>query len=296
MEDAVATCALCQKEAELQLSHIVPKFVFRWHKTVSPSALRSSENPNIRVQDGLKEYLFCSDCEQLLSGWEDRFARDVFRPFQEEDTSELIVRYGDWALKFATSLSFRVLHYYKAQGLPHFSEELLKESDQALERWRLFLLGEVSHPGIYEQHLVPFDVIATHDHPNISPFMNRYITCTVDTDPVCSDSSAFIYIKLFRVLVFGHIKMERKYWKNTKLHVREGLIGGKVDYSMPDYILNYMNDKANHVSQKGGEISERQTQKIEESYEKHKEKMSNAPVTRGVLYDVMHSGNKAFRK
>lgn len=292
----MATCALCQKEAELQLSHIVPKFVFRWHKKASPSALRSSKDPNKRVQDGLKEYLLCYDCEQLLSGWEDRFAREIFRPFQEEDTTALKVIYGDWALKFATSLSFRTLHYYKAQGLPHFNEELLKESDKALERWRLFILGKTPHPGIYEQHLVPFDVIESHGHPNLSPFMNRYITCTVDTDPVCSDSSAFIYIKLFRIVIFGHIKMERKYWKNTKLHVREGVLGGRVDYSMPDYILTYMNDKANHADQKGDEISERQAKMIEESFEKNKEHLANAPVTRGFLYDVMHSGDRAFGK
>lgn len=292
----MTTCALCTKEAELQLSHIIPKFVFKWHKKSSPSALRSSENPNQRVQDGLKEYLLCYDCEQLLSGWEDKFAREVFRPFQEEDTTDLKVRYGEWALKFATSLSFRALHYYKTQGLPHFSEELIKESEKALERWRLFLLGDTPHPGIYEQHLVPFDVIESHGHPNLSPFMNRYITCTVDTDPVCSDKSSFIYIKLFRIVIFGHIKMERKHWKNTKLHVREGVLGGKVEYSMPNYILTYMNDKANYVDQKGNTISESQIKKIEESVEKNKDKMAGAPVTRGMIYDVMHSGDKAFGK
>ena len=44
-------CALCRKEADLELSHIVPKMVVRELKKTSVGQLRSTENPNGTMQD-----------------------------------------------------------------------------------------------------------------------------------------------------------------------------------------------------------------------------------------------------
>ncbi len=48
-------CELCEKTAELQLSHILPGAFFKWlKKTSSTGFLRFAEVPNKRVQDGFK--------------------------------------------------------------------------------------------------------------------------------------------------------------------------------------------------------------------------------------------------
>lgn len=60
-------CLLCKRERELQLSHIIPNFVYNWLKDTSPSFIRSSQNPNQRIQDGPKYYLLCAECEGLFS-------------------------------------------------------------------------------------------------------------------------------------------------------------------------------------------------------------------------------------
>jgi hypothetical protein len=68
MEDQ---CRLCLKQSELENSHIIPSFLYRWLKETSGTGfLRFGRNPNRRVQDGLKEYWLCPTCEDLLGKWE----------------------------------------------------------------------------------------------------------------------------------------------------------------------------------------------------------------------------------
>ena len=64
-------CRLCYCDAELQESHVIPAFVFRWLRETGPTPhMRISDEPNRRVQDGLKYPWLCRDCEQMLGGWQ----------------------------------------------------------------------------------------------------------------------------------------------------------------------------------------------------------------------------------
>lgn len=60
-------CILCEKTEPLLLSHILPKWSYRWHKSEGGVL---HWNPNSRyssfMQDGYKHYLMCSECEQYL--------------------------------------------------------------------------------------------------------------------------------------------------------------------------------------------------------------------------------------
>ena len=109
------TCALCAKSSNLQASHIIPGFVFDWLRETSATGhFRLSENPNLRVQDGLKPRMLCWDCEQLFASWEKTFAERCFVPIN--GASEPSITYGPWMLKFATSVSWRVLRSFEAAG------------------------------------------------------------------------------------------------------------------------------------------------------------------------------------
>ena len=75
-------CRLCQQEAGLKLSHILPAFAFRWLKDSAGNAyIRRGMEPNRRVQDGLKYYWLCSSCEGLLNLSETAFATNLFYPY-----------------------------------------------------------------------------------------------------------------------------------------------------------------------------------------------------------------------
>ena len=74
-------CRLCGATKELQESHILPGFVFRWKKETSATGyLRFGQQPNLRVQDGVKLHLLCRDCEQRFNNWETEFANRIFHP------------------------------------------------------------------------------------------------------------------------------------------------------------------------------------------------------------------------
>lgn len=60
-------CALCGEDKELQLSHIIPKFIGKYLKNTSIGNIRSHENPNRIAQDIEKHYMLCHDCEELFS-------------------------------------------------------------------------------------------------------------------------------------------------------------------------------------------------------------------------------------
>ncbi|MFB3054538.1 MAG: hypothetical protein ACE1ZY_04355, partial [Alphaproteobacteria bacterium] len=69
--------------------------------------LRTSREPNLRVQDGLKDYILCEACETLFSEWENRFSQIIFSPSLSGERSAF--HYGPWLAKFAASLTWRAL-------------------------------------------------------------------------------------------------------------------------------------------------------------------------------------------
>ena len=54
-------CALCGNEAELELSHTVPKMAVRTLKKTAIGNIRSTENPNKTIQDSEKLYMLCGE-------------------------------------------------------------------------------------------------------------------------------------------------------------------------------------------------------------------------------------------
>ncbi len=103
------TCGLCLQSRELKESHILPAFVIRWLKETSGTGfIRFGQEPNRRVQDGMKLKLLCGDCEQHIAKYEQSFAENLFHPLTSEHQSPFYPRcYGEWMALFAASVSWR---------------------------------------------------------------------------------------------------------------------------------------------------------------------------------------------
>lgn len=288
-------CLLCQEEHDLQLSHIIPKFVLNWLKQTSPGFIREGTNPNRRVQDGPKDYLLCHSCEQRLGRWEKAFAEKIFFPLHEGEIREFKYPYNEWALKFAVSVSWRALAYSKKKiGLSHFSELQLNYVERALKLWGEFLLDRQSNPGMFEQHILPLEIIENHNVPNLSPFMNRYILRTVDIDVIRSENSACVYTKMCKLVLFGFIQPPSpRIWKGTKLHVKHGAIGS-THYVVPENILEYFNHRASMAGKALAKISQKQADKINNIILDQIDEVSYSEVFRAMSRDVAFSGKKAF--
>ena len=289
-------CRLCLEIKDLQLSHIIPKFVFRYIKDSSVGGIRNTQAPNLRIQDGEKRYLLCRECELLLSKWENIFSKQVFLPLHDPSPVTRSIEYGPWAMKFAVSVSWRVLMYFIDEGFSGANTTLQHEIEKAKEMWRLFLLDKKPNTKKYEIHLLPVDVIESTNNLDISPYLNRYLLRSTHMDIISSDKEAFVYTKLGRLLLFGFIHEEQRHqWRGTKLHVGNAKIHPR-EYHVPGWVGKYLNDKANQVREKMGEMSEAQRGKVDAMIQEHLDEIGSSEGFRAMEYDVMHSGNKAFRK
>jgi hypothetical protein len=117
----VGVCRLCGAIAQLQDSHFVPSFVFRWLKATSATGyIRFSLRPNVRAQDGPKSPMLCTACEARFNKWETEFANHVFYPTVQGRAEQCA--YSGWMVRFCVSLSWRVLIWYSDNAYKHRPE------------------------------------------------------------------------------------------------------------------------------------------------------------------------------
>lgn len=94
-QDVMGICALCTSPASLLLSHIVPKWAFKWHKAEGGVVhIPPSGAIHPRIQDGYKHYLLCEPCEILLGHSENELSKIGFAQPGEPSGKLRIVRSG----------------------------------------------------------------------------------------------------------------------------------------------------------------------------------------------------------
>ena len=271
-----------------------PGFVFNWLRdTSATSHFRSSQIPDLRVQDGLKPRMLCKNCEQLFSTWEKAFAEKCFVPLNSGNARD--VRYGPWMLKFATSVSWRVLRLFAANdGLAGFPEHIMTEVDDTLREWSLFFLGDRPHPGRHEQHIFVANIVEHASVANAPPNIGRYLARAIDPYVAHTQDWAITYAKMGRFVLFGFIAFKHpRRWNGTKLHVRHGLFGQR-DIELPSDIGDFIFGRAQLAAEKYSQISEQQLAKIRKSYERDPDRAAQSESLRAMHHDVSMFGRSAF--
>ena len=291
----MAQCRLCKRDTVLQESHIIPKFVIRWLKDSSATGyLRASPAINRRSQDGLKAPLLCADCEGQFSQWESEVAKRIFYPFNKDRPK--LLAYGPWLLKFAVSVSWRSLtHYIDATSRSEYSEEGLQLIEKALRAWREFLLDRGPHPGPFEQHMMLLDSIESASSlRNLPPNMNRFMIRGTHMNLVYSQGQpAFMFTKMGRIALFGFIGIAYpRRWKGTKIHVREGYVGG--DISVPSQLLEYLAECARKAHEQYSSISPRQQEVIAEALRRNPDRAAASETFEAMDHDIRLFGKTAF--
>jgi len=273
----VTKCRLCEKEKDLELSHIIPKFVFRHLKKTSPTGnMRSTENPNKSTQDGLKLPFLCRDCESLFSVWETKFANEIFFKYQEG--SENSFSHDIWLTKYLASVSFRVLSYaYYEVDLDYFDKNMLRHVPAAIDRLRKYLLGQSSNPGEQRQLLLLLDKAS---EPIDSDF-NMYLVRGIEHDVLTTDKDSFVYIKYLKFLQLCPIKLSsNKGWKTARVSLNKGTLAVK-DHELPDYVSNRLRKGAETLTSSRDKISEKQASIISSRVEAvPAEKLLESPVAK----------------
>lgn len=291
----VGVCRLCRNEADLQLSHILPAFVYRWLRESSGNGfIRTNQEPNKRVQDGEKRPWLCVSCEQCFSRSEAAFASRLFHPYLEN--SGAIRQYSGWLMHFCVSVSWRVLIYYRDQEhLSDWEPEALQRVDEAEQAWRAFLLGQTENPGAFQQHLLPLDEIAsvTGDLPQN---INRYLLRAVHLDFVRGSKSLITYAKLGRFMILGFVhEPNLDHWKGTKVNANEGILGPR-KYVLPHGFGEYLKEKAVKMREAIQSVTDRQQEKIDDAFLKNAHRFVKSDSFKAMQADLAMFGDDAFSK
>ncbi|MFJ5429774.1 hypothetical protein ACIPUP_11475 [Pectobacterium actinidiae] len=252
-------CRLCGKETVLELSHILPKFIFKYAKSTSFTGyIRETENPNRIVQDGKKDFLLCKACEILFSGWESYFSKSIFHPYQNDEKDSF--NYDYRLSKYLASVSFRVLLYsYENDENGFFDNPILKYAPIAINNLKEYLLGNYPHPKDQRQSLILLD--NTSDEIND---MNMYLTRAIDFDVLVTDDSSFIYIKYLGFLQLCPIKIKtNRGWRTARISNAAGNLCMK-DQELPDYVLMKFKNSIDFFRKQREGLSINQKDKIEE--------------------------------
>ncbi|WP_311748748.1 hypothetical protein [Proteus penneri] len=121
----IGTCALCDSDnIELQLSHIIPKFVYDWLKETSITPfIRDIKNVNIRHQDGDKQYLLCNVCEKKLAVYENELASYFFKKIANYRTQKKEIQITEKMRMAVLSILWRALLTSKDQENDRIDED-----------------------------------------------------------------------------------------------------------------------------------------------------------------------------
>lgn len=228
-------CKLCGLLAELQTSHIIPKFVYKRIE----GYMRSSNNPNKRIQDGYKCEMLCKACENQFSVYEKSFQRTVFDPMY---TDQMVFHYDENMLKFCVSLLWRVIAYCDIDAeLSDATNEIKAQVKDAFNMWQKFLLGQLKHPGKYKQHVIVLDKVSNLLAIQAPASLNTYILSSCDMDICYAGNNIYVYAKIFNIYVISVINIETKNrFKVENIHVTKGLIRRLYNISLPRELIQHI--------------------------------------------------------
>ncbi len=289
-------CALCQSKAPLRESHIIPSFVFEWFKETSGTGfMRSNDVPNLRVQDGFKVHLLCEACEQRFQKCETQFSEEVFKPLHENRANSF--SYDSWLLKFAVSVSWRALVYLRLKGLDSkLPPTLLPAVQSALDTWKEFLLDRRPNPDRFEQHMLLLKPIVNPFDRSAPSNTHRYILRSIELDAPHAQSLLYVYVKMCRVFLLGFIEMPgAKKWKGTKLHVKQGTLGGERCVVSSGF-LEFVKARAQNMVRLEQALSPRQRQRIADTYQRNLERAFRSETMRALDLDALYFGDEAFQE
>lgn len=281
-------CALCGKEAEIQLSHIIPKFIGRHLKKTSIGNIRSIEDPNKVVQDLEKHYLLCHECEELFSASERWFANNIFYPWKKN--TETTFQYGNSLHYFITSLSWRslyldIMNYVRYGDVDVQKLNIMIEAEKIMKE---YLLGQRDNIGHIENHVFFFERIAEVEGENADKFLlNPHVSIhrSVTSYTHYSENTVFTISNLMGIiLVTLYEKGPEEYWEGTEIDVNIGTLKAEKQ-RVASVVCNEFQYWMEEAQKQHDRISENQKNKIVQRMKEIGEDIINYDIYQDFLDD-----------
>lgn len=286
---SVCKCALCQEEAELSLSHIIPKFVYRYLKKDSfTGRLRNVSQPNIPLQDGDKMEMLCEDCERRFNTNETYFANKLYFPFKNAGFRGSEYE-GNRLNHFITSVNWRSL-YLDIDGFENEEEKQLTEKQFSLLKkaekiMRFYLLNKRSDLGFIENHIFFFDTIKSADEEIASKGLTSFIQGSAFGYTVLTKSDGiYIYANLTGIIIVTIIKKHKQEkWKNTFVKNESGKI--KIPQFSNSDLFSEIWPLLKRREEYLNKMSDKQRQQIVDKLNKNPEKFKESGTYKRFLKD-----------
>lgn len=134
-------CALYGLDCDLQESHILPKFAYRYLIETGSRYMRRIVEPSKRLQDGIKIPLLSKNAETEFSKRETYFKNEIFDYVVKVDEGSF--KYDERLYYFIVSILWRVVQFIKQKGFHQLSLNEKRSVLNAEMVWREYLKGEV---------------------------------------------------------------------------------------------------------------------------------------------------------
>jgi hypothetical protein len=215
-------CRLCGTDGELELSHILPKFIFRWiMKTSATGRLRGMGNPNVPVQDGKKIYLLCSSCEDKFSKYETWFANNMFHKAVQGNVDSY--EYDNNLFKFVVSIFWRVVIININRSV--YDKTVMKNNLVQCEKE----LSDILNNNIFSHNKDIFILPTSYvnNAPKELRGLNYYFTRTTDVQILFDDEKGkmfFYCVMPFFIIVGNMVGMDKSNFVNCIVNDEGGLL------------------------------------------------------------------------
>lgn len=274
-------CGLCGSIAELQESHIIPKFAIRWLKETGTGYFRRVNAPNIRLQDGMKQRLLCVHCEQRFSSREGYFASQLFKPLLAGVKQ---VTYDERLAYFVVSLLWRALLRNREEA--GMGYRFLEEIGQAEEEWRKFLLGQGQLIRFAHLHIFIAD-LAVENPPGVPKF-NLYCARAFDVTFFDLEDRCYVVVKFATFFFIGLLTpYSEADWKGTRIENGTGTL------SLPQEINDrafggWLMERARFAFEKfDSTISSNQKRVIQDHVRKRLPNLHHSDLFRAAVADAL---------
>jgi hypothetical protein len=272
-------CKLYGTETELCKSHIIPKFAFDYMKNTGGRFLRSYENPNVRVQDGIKKYLLGEKAEQEFSKRERWFANNMFFPYMRNNQQEF--DYDENLAYFITSILWRVTNEHLE--LPNAKVQGLLFLEDVAEEWRQFLAYSTFPRNYNDLNILLTDRLSSA--PSTIQDADLYLSRAIDATVIYNDSYSVIgvYAKFLRFIVWSIVKGEPTIGKNIRVKFTPDKLVLPQEVN-DNYFGGFLHGRIQELNN-GPKISYSQQNKIIQEIKKNEMDFWNSDAGKSMLND-----------
>jgi hypothetical protein len=132
------------------------------------------------------------------------------------------------------------------------------------------------------------------DNLTVPPNMNRFLVRGTHINlAISEDLPAFMFTKMGRMSLFGFIEIKKpRRWSGTKIHVRDGYIGGNI--VVPSELFDYLVERATIERNKMQNLSPKQKELIADTLRRNSERAAASETYKAIKDDLRLFGDGAF--